>query len=139
MGIIFLILQILRPDPNLTPGRTVPVTLIQVCTPGYSKSVRNVPQSLKKKVFLEYDLDPTLDHFEIDHLISLELGGSNDLENLWAQSYTTQPYNAHVKDSLENKLHWMVCHNAISLEKAQQEISTDWIAAYEKYVPKKVK
>ena len=136
---ILLLLQLTLPNLTLTPGVTVPVTLIQVCTPGYSATVRNVPSSLKKKVLLEYKVDPTKDRYEVDHLISLELGGSNDIKNLWPQSFTTLPYNARKKDTLENKLHYMVCHGAISLEKAQKEISTDWVAAFEKYVPKKVK
>ena len=46
--------------------------------------------------------------YEVDHLISLELGGSNSIRNLWPQSYLTQPWNAHVKDRLENNLHAMV-------------------------------
>ena len=72
--------------------------------------------------------------YEVDHLISLELGGANDIKNLWPQSYVSTPYNARMKDALENKLHAMVCANQITLVEAQKEISTDWIAAYKKYV-----
>src|SRR5262249_28241155 len=72
--------------------------------------------------------------YEVDHLISLELGGSNSIKNLWPQSYLTQPYNAHVKDVLENKLHKMVCDGTIDLRTAQREIATNWIEAYRKYV-----
>jgi hypothetical protein len=39
----------------------------------------------------------------VDHLIPLELGGSNDIANLWPQSYVTV-WNAHMKDRLENRL-----------------------------------
>jgi hypothetical protein len=50
-----------------------------------------------------------------------------------------QPYdgdwNAHDKDRLENKLHHMICvEKTISLKKAQDEIKTDWVAAFKKYV-----
>jgi len=38
-----------------------------------------------------------------------------------------------VKDKLENRLHAMVCRGEISLEDAQHEIATDWVAAYRKY------
>jgi hypothetical protein len=123
------------PDSKLTPGAilenaTVPV----ICTHGYTQTVRNVPESLKKQVFAEYNIDPKSDKFEIDHLISLELGGSNDIKNLWPQSYTTSPWNAHRKDSLENRLHLLVCSGRISLTEAQHAISTNWIDAYNKYM-----
>jgi hypothetical protein len=53
---------------------------------------------------------------------------------LWPQSYITQPLNAHVKDELENKLHELICSGQLPVEKAQQEISQDWIAAYQKHI-----
>jgi hypothetical protein len=131
-----------KPDPVLTPGVVNPAaTKAVVCVPNYTsgtdaqgKKVRNVPESVKKQVFAEYKIDPKSDKFEIDHLISLELGGANDVKNLWPQSYTSSPYNAHLKDALENKLHKMICSGQIDMATAQKEISTDWIAAYNKYV-----
>jgi len=69
----------------------------------------------------------------VDHLISLELGGSNSIKNLWPEPYTGD-LNAHVKDKLENKLHSLVCNGDIDLKTAQQEIATDWVAAYIKYI-----
>jgi hypothetical protein len=70
----------------------------------------------------------------VDHSISLELGGSNSIKNLWPQSYKTTPWNAHKKDLLENKLHQLVCSKKITLKQAQYEISHNWIEAYKKYV-----
>jgi len=125
----------IKPDPVLTPGAVDhTATLDKVCVVGYTATVRDVPESLKKQVFAEYHIDPKSDKFEIDHLISLELGGSNDIKNLWPQSYTTLPWNAHKKDTLENKLHKLICSKTISMEEAQESIATDWIAAYQKYV-----
>ncbi|HKW85912.1 MAG TPA: hypothetical protein VJM82_02480, partial [Nitrospiraceae bacterium] len=66
---------------------------------------------------------------EIDHLISLELGGSNDLTNLWPEPYSPAP-GAHEKDKLENALHKAVCGGKMTLKEAQQKIATDWYAAY---------
>lgn len=123
------------PDPNLTPGAVFPdATKDKICVSGYTATVRDVPESLKKQVFTEYKIDPASDKFEVDHLVSLELGGSNDIKNLWPQSYTTTPYNAHLKDTLENKLHEMICKGQIDMKVAQQAIAKDWIAAYNKYV-----
>jgi hypothetical protein len=132
------------PNSNLTPGAVNPLaTTAILCVPNYTSGkdaqgskVRDVNDSLKKRVFSEYKIEPTSSKFEIDHLVSLELGGSNDIRNLWPQSYITQPYNAHMKDDLENKLHKMVCAGQIDLLEAQKEISTNWISAYNKYVTK---
>lgn len=123
-----------RPDPAMTPGAVLPVTKEDICVPGYSKKVRNVPVSVKRKVYAAYGIiSHKSGEYEIDHLISLQLGGSNSVKNLWPQSYLTQPWNAHVKDALENRLHSEVCKGNINLAMAQHEIATDWIGAYQKY------
>ena len=133
-----------KPNHALTPGTINPaVTREILCVTNYvegkdpqGKSVRNVSKSRKKQVFAEYHVDPASSKFEVDHLISLELGGSNDIKNLWPQSYTTQPYNAYMKDKLENKLRKLICSGELDLAKAQKEIAADWIVAYNKYVQK---
>lgn len=139
----------LSPNPILTPGAANPeITQANInqtiCKKGYTSGidihgvpVRHVSESTKQQVYKEYGIDRTIGGpYEVDHLISLELGGSNHIKNLWPQSYTTQPYNARTKDALENRLHAMVCSGKISLAQAQKEISTDWISAYRKYFGK---
>lgn len=124
----------LLPDKTMTPGDTLAVTTKDVCKPGYSKLVRDVPQAVKNQVYKNYGITSRKPgEYEIDHLISLELGGSNSVKNLWPQSYVTTPWNAHVKDKLENELHKEVCDGKIPLAQAQHDIATDWIAAYKKY------
>ena len=124
----------LLPDPNLTPGAVLPVTRDDLCVPGYTKKVRNVPLDVKRQVYAEYGITQHRPgDYEVDHLISLELGGSNSLKNLWPQAYFTKPWNAHVKDALENELHEEVCSGKLELSTAQQDIATNWIAAYKKY------
>jgi hypothetical protein len=137
----------LAPDPALTPGVADPAVTqanidTTICVPGYTARVRNVPASEKHAVFAEYHIDP---HgpgapFEVDHLISLELGGANAIGNLWPQSYRPPPLpappwiNAHGKDRLENALHALVCAHRLPLADAQRAIATDWEAAFDKYV-----
>ncbi len=122
------------PDPNITPGDTLDVTAADVCVSGYSSKVRNVPEAVKQQAYSNYGITSHLPHeYEVDHLISLELGGSNSIKNLWPESYETQPWNARVKDKLENELHRLVCSGKMDLKTAQQEISTDWIASYKKH------
>jgi hypothetical protein len=122
------------PDPKLTPGDVLDVTKDDVCVPGYAGKVRNVPAEVKRQAYAAYGITRHAPgDFEVDHLISLELGGSNSIKNLWPQSYKTRPWNAHVKDKLENELHEEVCSGKISLTTAQHDIARNWIAAYKKY------
>ena len=125
----------IHPIQSITPGVVDSnATIEKICTVGYTDTVRHVTKSTKKHVFEIYGINPKQDRYEIDHLISLELGGSNDIKNLWPQSYTTTPYNAYKKDVLENKLHSMVCADKITLEEAQRVIVEDWVKAYNDYV-----
>lgn len=126
----------LTPDPVLTPGATVSVPLATMCKAGYPASVREVSEKVKREVFARYGIAPSGD-YEIDHLISLQLGGSNEIENLWPQSYLTMPFNARVKDGLEHRLHALVCAGKMPLVDAQRQIATDWVKARQKYFPAK--
>jgi hypothetical protein len=72
--------------------------------------------------------------YEEDHLISLELGGNPTApKNLWPEPWFGR-WNARDKDTLENKLHKMVCDGDLSLRDAQRAIAADWIAAYNEFV-----
>jgi len=63
---------------------------------------------------------------EIDHIVSLELGGSNDVANLFPE----RAPGYHVKDKLENRLHDLVCSGQVELRIAQQRIAADWQALF---------
>jgi hypothetical protein len=122
------------PSPQKTPGDTFPVTKEQLCQAGYTACVRHVPKSMEDAIFKSYGVKSHKPkEYEIDHLISLEIGGSNDEKNLWPQSYITEPLNAHTKDFLENKLNELVCTNQMPLSEAQHLIATDWIKAFNRY------
>lgn len=116
------------PDAGCTPGTVFPlITSVQVCVSGYSKSVRSVPESVKRQVYVEYGITThATGEYEVDHLISLELGGSNDIANLWPEPAEPQP-GFHQKDIVENFLHRQVCDGVISLAEAQKVIATDWL------------
>jgi hypothetical protein len=123
------------PDSKLTPGDTFDVTGQDLCVHGYTKKVRNVPAEMKREVYEEYGVkshDPG--DYEVDHLIPLELGGSNSIKNLWPESHRTSPWNAQVKDRLEGKLHELVCSGQLDLKTAQRAIASNWIEAYQRYV-----
>ena len=119
------------PDLACTPGQILDgITAAKVCEPGYSASVRDVPDSEKDAVYAEYNISSrTPGQYEIDHFISLELGGSNDISNLFPEAASPTP-GFHEKDKVENYLHTQVCKGALPLQAAQQEIASDWVAIY---------
>lgn len=118
---------------SVTPGAVGSMTKTQLCDKTFhTGTVRNVTESTKHKVCAEYGIkkiDCNGKNYEIDHLISLELGGANDIKNLWPQAYLPKP-GAKEKDVVENALHAQVCSGKISLSDAQSKISNDWYAVY---------
>ena len=91
----------IRLDPQLTPGAMLTTDTARICRPGYTKTVRRVTPQTRRRVYAEYGIRRhPRGAYEIDHLISLELGGSNSIRNLWPQSFHTEPWNAQVKDRL---------------------------------------
>jgi hypothetical protein len=130
-----------KPDPKLTPGAIRTGSVDMICNTR-TGTIRNVSGSEKLAVFRRYGMagphsafpgTNLMPPYEVDHLISLELGGSNDVTNLWPQAYI-QEYGAKEKDVLENKLHRLICAGKITPEDAQHEIATDWIASYRKRI-----
>jgi len=123
-----------RPKNNLTPGETRRVTLGEVCGGSEVETVRDVPLETRRLVLAEYGVSAAQPNaYEIDYLITPDLGGADSIRNLWPQPYSAR-WNARVKDRLETRLHQLVCEGKVDLATAQHDISTDWIGAYRKYV-----
>jgi hypothetical protein len=131
------------PDLNITPGSIrVGLTKAKICSIKWGKDARHVTPAMKRQVFQRYGYMGNNDpkcvpagkrRCEIDHLISRELGGADEVVNLWPQAYGTSPWNAVVKDKLENRLHKEMCAGNISLKVAQDMLVHDWRKAYKKY------
>lgn len=132
-----------RPDPSRTPG-AVNLAVTQaniyetICVRGWTRMIRPPEEytyRLKRAQLSEWGYsDQQTRDYEEDHLIPLGLGGSpTSPQNLWPEPLAG-PWNAHVKDRLENYLHEQVCAGWMPLAKAQREITRDWIAAYERYL-----
>lgn len=123
----------LLPDAKLTPGvvdprvtqRTIKTT---ICRDGYTATVRNVSTAEKRQVMQRYGLPASeLSKVEIDHYLSLEIGGSNDVRNLWPQYYEAASgqkdyLGAREKDVVETHLHREVCAGTMTLDEAQDAI-----------------
>jgi hypothetical protein len=123
------------PDRRCTPGAYYSKdTKTRVCEPGYSSQVRNVSESTKNHVYRAYGIrHHSRATYEIDHLVPLELGGSNVKANLFAEAATPMP-GFHEKDRLENALHALVCNGAMRLRHAQRLFAGNWVRAYHRYV-----
>ncbi len=121
------------PNPTYTPGNIIQgITSSQICLPGYSKTTRNVSVSTKQLVYQDYGVSypQPKGSYEVDHFIPLELGGSNDISNLWPEPANPKP-GFHEKDIVENYLHSQVCNSQESLEQAQKDITSNWYGIYQ--------
>src|SRR5205807_6881224 len=82
------------PDARCTPGALYSgATTAEICRSGYSRAVRHVTLATKDAVYAEYGKTRHFDGAdgEVDHLVSLELGGSNVRANLFPQAADPRP------------------------------------------------
>lgn len=122
--------QDFRPNGDLTPGSVESTDIHAICQPGYSRAHRHVNASQKRAVRIAYGItESNRWRYTIDHLVPLELGGSNEPANLWPEP-NWGFWSPRIKDRLENRLRYMVCHNQISLDTAQRKFRENWINAY---------
>jgi hypothetical protein len=120
------------PDPSCTPGSVDPAVTqanigSTICRSGYTETVR--PPESQTEQFKFSVAEPAYGQSgvsgELDHLVPLELGGSNDATNLWVESGPLP----NPKDSVENALNREVCGGLLSLRAAQREIARNWLTA----------
>jgi hypothetical protein len=96
-----------------------------------TKERRRVSSEVHRQTFTEYGISYPQPRgaYEVDHLVPLELGGDNMIENLWPESAQPVP-GFHEKDKVENYLHRQVCSGAMTLANAQRQIATDWTTVW---------
>ena len=121
------------PDPRCTPGATNPAVDqadigSTICKAGWSGSVRPLEaytEPLKRRLMASYAATYPIGDYELDHLVSLELGGApSDPRNLWPE-FGASP---NPKDRVEDAAHAAVCDGRMSLAAAQLGIATNWVA-----------
>lgn len=115
------------PNAHLTPGVVATTNLAMISKSGYAAGVRNVNLAEKQACAKAYGYSAAFSAVEFDHLISLELGGANDIKNLWPQPIA----QAKVKDRLENYLHAQVAAGKMQLADVQRRIAQNWVKLWE--------
>jgi hypothetical protein len=128
------------PDPNCTPGAENPsVTLAVLRNSAFrTDCLRNcvTSESQKHVTYAWYGLNAPPNNSgstqtcELDHLVPLELGGADTLDNIWPQCgpagvRLNQRY-FRLKDMVENYLAAQVKAGRMDLEAARHGIAQDW-------------
>ena len=118
------------PDPACTPGAIDPAVhqsniRSTICRPGYTATVRPSASETDRWKRVAQKACGLPGPGEYDHLVSLELGGTNSTSNLWPEPGSIP----NAKDAVENRLHKEVCSGRLPLAAAQQAIATDWTTA----------
>ena len=134
------------PEATLTPGALDPEVMQSniketICKAGhFTWTEGHMPpksflEKTEKEQIAAYGYpDENTKHYQMDHLVPLSLGGSpTEAKNIWPQLLITK-WSARRKDYLEGILHEKVCKGELSLSEAQEEIRSNWIEAYEKYL-----
>jgi hypothetical protein len=121
------------PDPACTPGSIDPAVTqadigSTICREGWTATIRP-PESQTEHAKFDvvdpaYGMSPGATG-ELDHEVPLELGGSNDVTNLWLEAGPIP----NPKDAVEGALKRAVCDRKVSLLAAQAAIARDWMTA----------
>ena len=151
------------PDPSLTRGETNPAvtqgTIADtICNRGWSTgSIRDTESSAHEKAttYNTYHIPHPANNTgqdqtcELDHLISLENGGGDGLENIWPECGPTGVILAQrwfkKKDAVENFVHNSICldvpnakfssgrkpSKSIPLTEGQAILRDNWYACYQ--------
>jgi hypothetical protein len=121
------------PDRLCSPGAYYSrLTKRVICSSSFrTGAIRNVPQTEKFQVEREYGMPAAYYGYsiEIDHIVPLELGGSNVIANLFPEPGSGSA-SYHVKDALENRAKAAVCDGRLTLLAAREGFARNWEALY---------
>jgi len=128
------------PDPACSPGAINPTVTVAVLTaPGFTTDcLRNKATSAdRKEITYQWYKIPKPAHnsgqgmvCELDHIISLEIGGADTLENIWPQCGPSRAVLRNrffkQKDVVEDFLAGEVAAHRMALADVQRGIAQDW-------------
>lgn len=124
------------PDPTLTPGAIRSTDAQEICSRGTSE-FRHGSRERSDLIFRLYGvIRSDRINYTLDHLVPLEIGGADVVENLWPEPRRrlAGEWDDTQKDQLEHRLHALVCAGQLDVAEAQRAIADDWTAAYRRYV-----
>jgi hypothetical protein len=116
-----------------TPGATAKVKMDQLCAADFPTSMKPVANWQRTEALGRYGIRSEDFSGDLDHLVPVSLGGSNDPDNLWPFR-ASGTFTFEAKQALEVKLHEMMCAGKISLKDAQEEFRRDWTKAYQRHM-----
>jgi hypothetical protein len=119
--------QAVVPDQTLTPGVVRTTDATDVCSHG-TNQLRHMSRERSDAIVAEYGL-PGGRHeaYEIDLLIPLSIGGSDDDEDLWPQPRRMiESEWTPSGRTTSMRLHNLVCAGQIEITVAQKAIADDW-------------
>lgn len=123
-----------RPNPKLTPGSVSATSVATLCSRNDRDLDPHLPAEKISAVYRAYGVNTrAAAAYQVDYLISPQLGGNDAMSNLWPEPYDATVWNAAAKDGLERHLFGMVCSGELDLAVAQRELAADWIGAYQRY------
>jgi hypothetical protein len=130
------------PDKSCTPGAADAEVIAAglgnpgnlkgtICTPGWTPSADALGQELApvlRAAQAAYNVRvPTGGSVLLDHLVPLDLGGSNDVSNLWPMPM--EPGIQNMKANTDATVNKAVCAGTVGLAAAQQAMATNWTTA----------
>jgi hypothetical protein len=117
------------PNDYKTPGATVKASSAQICSVDFASKAKPDAGWQQTEALERYGVRAQGFSGDLDHLIPVSLGGSNDPDNLWP-FHAQGEFTLDAKNALAAKLRDMVCAGKISLKDAQDAFKKDWTKAY---------
>ena len=121
------------PNNMYTPGKADKVDVKQLCAETFETSVKPMADWQKNTTLERYGVRPESFSGDLEHLVPVSLGGTNDPENLYP-FHAQGEYTLEAKQRLAAKIHELVCDGKMSLKQAQDIFKKDWTKGYKQYV-----
>jgi hypothetical protein len=121
------------PNNLYTPGKADKVDVKRLCAADFDAAAKPLSAWQKNEALTRYGVRPESFNGDLEHLVPVTLGGTNDPDNLYP-FHAQGEYTVEAKQRLAAKLHELVCDGKISLKQAQDVFKKDWTKGYKQYV-----
>jgi hypothetical protein len=122
------------PIRHYTPGATSKVDVKRLCSAEFATSVKPIAKWQREEALTRYGIRPDGYSGDVERLIPVSLGGSNDPDNLFP-FHASGEYTVAAMNQLADHLHQLVCDGKVALKDAQDAFKKDWTRAYKQYLP----